>query len=63
MLEIFILEEQAKHLWLWKLFKFLKSNGKKPVIYKKSIMIILIDEIRMLRKIGDTFHAKKNRKR
>ena len=40
------------------IFKFLKSNGKKPSFIKKHYDF-LIDEIRMLRKIGDTFHAKK----
>ena len=40
------------------IFKFLKSNGKNPSFIKKHYDF-LIDEIRMLRKIGDTFHAKK----
>ena len=40
------------------IFKFLKSNGKKPSFIKKHYDF-LIDEIKMLRKIGDTFHAKK----
>ena len=39
------------------LFKFLKSTGKNPSFIKKHYYY-LIDEIKMLRQVGDTFYAK-----
>ena len=39
------------------IFKFLKSNGKKPSFIKKQYDY-LFDEIKMLREIGDTFSSK-----
>ena len=39
------------------LFKFLKSTGKNPSFIKKHYDF-LIDEIKMLRQVGDTFYAK-----
>ena len=39
------------------IFKFLKSNGKKPSFIKKHYDY-LVDEIKMLNEIGDTFYAK-----
>ena len=39
------------------IFKFLKSNGKKPSFIKKYYNY-LDDEINMLKEIGDTFYAK-----
>ncbi len=40
------------------IYKILKSNGKKPSIIKKHYSYLL-DEIKMLKEIGDTFYAKK----
>ena len=42
------------------IFKFLKSNGRKPSFIKKHYDF-LIDEIKMLQEIGDTYHAKKRK--
>ena len=39
------------------IYKFLKSDGKKPSIIKKHYNYLL-DEIKMLREIGDTFSSK-----